>query len=166
MYKVTTNSTAFQVSLEDKKVTCNNEKIEWDLSSIDSGSILSCIYKNQSFNIEVVKSDFANKSFVLKVNGKLYASQLESELDLLLKKLGFSNTKNDTVSEIKAPMPGMVVEVLSNEGQDVKKGDKLLILEAMKMENIIKSPRDGIIQSIKVQAKDNVEKNQLLISFE
>jgi biotin carboxyl carrier protein len=62
-------------------------------------------------------------------------------------------------------MPGLVHQILISEGQIVKKGDALLILEAMKMENVIKSPADGTATKIRVSKGQNVEKNQVLIQF-
>jgi biotin carboxyl carrier protein len=69
------------------------------------------------------------------------------------------------ILQIKAPMPGLVLSVLVTEGDEVKKGDNLLVLEAMKMENMIKSPTDGIIKKIEIKQGNKVEKNELLISF-
>ena len=79
--------------------------------------------------------------------------------------LGMDNVASSKVNQIKAPMPGMVLNVLVNEGTEVKKGDVLLVLEAMKMENMLKSPTDGVIKKIAVQKGNAVEKNQLLIQF-
>ena len=73
---------------------------------------------------------------------------------------------NNKVSDLKAPMPGLVLEVSVEGGQQVSKGDGLLILEAMKMENVIKSPTDGVIKSISVNKGETVEKNQLILNFE
>ena len=69
------------------------------------------------------------------------------------------------VNEVKAPMPGMVLNILVQEGAEVKKGDALLVLEAMKMENIIKSPCDGTVKRVAATKGTAVEKNQLLIQF-
>ena len=63
-------------------------------------------------------------------------------------------------------MPGLVLEVLVKPGQTVKKGDKILVLEAMKMENIIKSPGEGIVKECLAEVGATVEKNQILINFE
>jgi biotin carboxyl carrier protein len=76
-----------------------------------------------------------------------------------------SNATAAKVSDIKAPMPGLIVAIKVEEGQTVAKGDPIMILEAMKMENILKSPGDGVVKAIKVKLRDNVEKGQVLIQF-
>lgn len=70
------------------------------------------------------------------------------------------------IKELKAPMPGLVLNVLVQVGQSIQKDSPLLVLEAMKMENVIKSPIDGIISSISIINGDKVDKNQVLIQFE
>jgi biotin carboxyl carrier protein len=75
------------------------------------------------------------------------------------------NLNTAKVSEIKAPMPGLVLRILASEGEEVQKGGNLLVLEAMKMENIIKAPADVIIKSVKVNPGDKVEKNQVMMIF-
>jgi biotin carboxyl carrier protein len=79
--------------------------------------------------------------------------------------MGLSNLQSAKVSEIKAPMPGLVLKVFVSNGDEVKKGDNLFILEAMKMENIIKSPSDVSIKNIKIVPGDKVEKGQVLMQF-
>jgi biotin carboxyl carrier protein len=83
----------------------------------------------------------------------------------LLHSLGLDSLASKKVNDIKAPMPGMVLNILVTEGQEVKKGDGLIVLEAMKMENILKSPTDGVIKKIAITKGVAVEKNQLLIQF-
>jgi biotin carboxyl carrier protein len=79
--------------------------------------------------------------------------------------MGMSSATANKVNNIKAPMPGLIINLKVAEGDTVKAGDQLLILEAMKMENILKSPGDGVIKKIKVKKGDSVEKNQVLIEF-
>jgi biotin carboxyl carrier protein len=80
--------------------------------------------------------------------------------------LGMDKLAAVGVQEVKAPMPGMVLNIIVSTGDEVKKGDALLVLEAMKMENIIKSPRDGKVKTVKAIKGTAVEKNQSLIVFE
>lgn len=80
--------------------------------------------------------------------------------------MGFTVGASKQVNAIKAPMPGLILEMSVSVGQEVKENDCLLILEAMKMENSFLSPRAGIIKSISASKGDAVEKGQLLIEFE
>ena len=92
--------------------------------------------------------------------------QLQDKLDLLLVKMGINSTTSSEIRQIKAPMPGLILDINIATGTNVKKGDKLLVLEAMKMENIIKSPVDGTVKDVKVDLGESVNKNQLLVEFE
>jgi biotin carboxyl carrier protein len=123
------------------------------------------IYNDQSFNVDVMKSNHAEKTMVLKINSVKYTIELKDKYDELLHSLGMDNVASAKVNQVKAPMPGMVLNILVHEGNEVKKGDVLLVLEAMKMENMLKSPTDGVIKKIAVQKGNAVEKNQLLIQF-
>ena len=96
---------------------------------------------------------------MLKINSIKFDIDLKDKYDELLHNLGLDDLAVKKINEIKAPMPGMVLSILINEG------DSLLVLEAMKMENIIKSPADGTIKKINAITGIAVEKNQLLIQF-
>lgn len=122
-------------------------------------------YNSHSYSILILRVNKDEKTLTLKINGKRRTVQVKDHFDLLLEQLGMDNMKNTYHDVIKAPMPGLVLSVLVSDGQQVKKGDTLLILEAMKMENMIKAPTDGIIKKIHVQPKTTVEKNQILIEL-
>ncbi|WP_411031553.1 biotin/lipoyl-containing protein [Spongiimicrobium sp. 3-5] len=121
---------------------------------------------NKPYNVEIIHSDFNSKRYTVNVNGNLYTVNLQDELDQLIKEMGFEIGTSKDVGSIEAPMPGLILDVAVDKKQQVKEGDTLLILEAMKMENIITSPRDGIIKSIAVSKGEAVVKKQLLIAFE
>ena len=144
--------------------TIDGGAFAWDIIEVKNGSF-HVIKDFKSFNVEVIKFDLAEKSFLVSVNGNKYQLQIKDKFDELLKSLGLDNLNASKVNEIKAPMPGLVIDVRVSEGDSVKKGDPILVLEAMKMENIIKSPTDGIIKKINVKKGLAVEKNQVMINF-
>lgn len=124
------------------------------------------LYENRSFQAEVVEPDFEKKSFRIKINSNFYEVVLKDTFDQLIQQLGFSSSVMHKVKDIKAPMPGLVLEIVAEVGQQVNHGDPLLILEAMKMENVIKSPGEGTIKIIHVAKGLAVEKGFLLIEME
>ena len=121
---------------------------------------------NNSIKASILESNFLKKAYTVKVNNNIYNVTINDALDQQIEALGFEIGSSKKISEIKAPMPGLILEINIKEDQEVKEDDALLILEAMKMENVINSPRDGVIKSIKVKQGDTVEKNALLIEFE
>lgn len=144
--------------------TIDGEAFEWDVIEVKNGSF-HVLKDNKSYNVEVIKSDAAEKSFLVSVNGNKYQLNVKDKFDVLLKSLGMDNLNASKINEIKAPMPGLVIDIRVAEGDTVKKGDAILVLEAMKMENNIKSPTDGMIKKINVKKGVAVEKNQVLINF-
>jgi len=124
------------------------------------------LHNNTSYHAEVVSTDFLNKTYTVVVNNNEYVVSIANHLDQLIKEMGFEVGKSKVVNAIKAPMPGLILEINVAVGQEVQEGQNLLILEAMKMENSFDSPRSGIIKSIAVEKGQAVDKGQLLIEFE
>ncbi|WP_316843228.1 acetyl-CoA carboxylase biotin carboxyl carrier protein subunit [Pedobacter psychrodurus] len=165
MYKVKVNDQfVFEVENKESAILVNGLPVELDLSALGNSST-HVLYQNKSFNTEVVELNKADKTCKIKVNGNIYQINIEDEFDVLLKQLGLDNLAANKVLEIKAPMPGLVLKVLVEENAEVKKGDNLVILEAMKMENILKSSTDGVVKKILIKQGDKVEKNQILVQF-
>ncbi len=163
----------YQVQIEGKNYTVrpgengpqvNDQKLEWDLVALGNGQY-HIRYKNQSYPAEIIRIDRESKTIDLKVKGQRYSVRLREEVDLLMEKMGMSATGAGRVNSIKAPMPGLIIDLRVQEGLEVKPGDPLLILEAMKMENIIKSPGAGVVKKVRVKKGDSVEKGQILIEF-
>jgi biotin carboxyl carrier protein len=140
-----------------------------DVSEADiiriSNSKYHVLYNHKSTITEMVESNFGAKSYTIKINNNTYNININNDLDNLIKEMGFEVGASKLVDVIRAPMPGLILDIQVKVGQEIKENDALLILEAMKMENIITSPRDGIIKSIAVTKSDAVDKNQLLIEF-
>ena len=143
----------------------NGETFNWDVIKIKENSY-SIIKDNQSYSLEVLSVNKEEKSFFIKVDGIKYRFNVKDKYDELLHSLGMDNLASKKVADLKAPMPGLVLEISVEGGQQVEKGDALLILEAMKMENVIKSPTTGVIKSIAINKGETVEKNQLILNFE
>ncbi len=140
------------------------ENINWDLIEVEPKRF-NIIYQNRSYTAAVISADFENKNFTVRVDKHVFELSAKDRFDLLAEQLGFSSKASIKANDIKAPMPGMVLSILVTEGQTVLKGDSVLILEAMKMENVIKAPADCTVKSIKVKQGNPVEKNQVLIEL-
>ncbi|NQX86926.1 MAG: acetyl-CoA carboxylase biotin carboxyl carrier protein subunit [Flavobacteriaceae bacterium] len=156
------------------KVKVNNShEFEISKKEIDSLDMVTnfeasthLLQNNKSFQIKTLQQDFDKKTYTIKVNRNTYEVIIANELDQLINQMGFSLSASKHINVIKAPMPGLILSVDVEAGKEVKEGDTLLILEAMKMENSITSPLDGVIKSVIVAQGDAVDKNQLLIEFE
>ncbi|GGB79423.1 hypothetical protein GCM10007424_19480 [Flavobacterium suaedae] len=157
-YKLTVNgSTSFDVTQNEVN----------QLDAISTGPAHYHILKDKKpFKAEITETNFLAKEYTVKVNGNSYTVAIANQLDMLIKDMGFEIGASKQVNEIKAPIPGLILEISVSEGQEVNENDKLLVLEAMKMENTFNSPRAGVIKSIAVQKGDAVDKGQLLIEFE
>ena len=168
MIKANLNNQVFDIVFDDKEYqqgSINNQLFTIDrVKSSDTN--WHFLKEGKSYNIEILKIDKVAKQVELKMNGKLSSVKISDQFDALLKSLGMDNLAAKKVLELKAPMPGLVLNILVNEGDTIAKGDSLLVLEAMKMENIIKSPTEGVIKKIHAVKGTAVEKNQLLITFQ
>lgn len=135
-----------------------------DIIKVREG-VYHLIRNSVSYNIELVKHIAEEKRLIVKINNNKYTLDVKDKYDELLHSLGLDSMAAKKVNDVKAPMPGMVLNVLVAEGQEIKKGDALIVLEAMKMENILKSPTDGVVKKVAVNKGTAVEKNQILIQF-
>ena len=165
MMKATING-GVSLELENKsgKLFINGEEQEFDLKTLKPGTY-HLLSEGRSYNIEVVSTDKTSKKHELIINGKTVEIQLRDRYDDLLHELGLDAIAGVRVGDLKAPMPGLVVAIPVSEGDVVKKGDTLLVLEAMKMENTLKSAADAKIKKIVVKKGQAVEKNEILIQL-
>lgn len=143
----------------------NDNRIEADIQK-NSDREFHVLKNNISYRVEVLKADYEAKEFELRINGNTHSLKAKDRMDLLLESLGMENAASAKVSDLKAPMPGLVLDILIEQGANVEKGTPLMILEAMKMENVLKAAGEGIIKNISVEKGQNVEKGAVLIEFE
>lgn len=166
MYKVSVNGQAvFELQKNKDTYQLNGKDLELDILEVRKNEI-HFIYQHKSCFAQIVEYNPEHKEVSVQINGRLYQVKVQDHYDLLLKSMGLSAGLSQKSPELKAPMPGLVLDVQVKEGQQIKKGDNLLVLEAMKMENILKAATDGTVKQVLITKGDKVEKNQLLMRLD
>jgi len=154
------------------KINVGEHTFEFSKEEIDAldihhdGDDLHLLSNTKSYNIRCLSKNINQKIYAVEVNEEVFEVEIEDECDQLVSLLGFSAEQSIVIKDITAPMPGLVLEILSQVGDNVNEGDSIIILEAMKMENILKAPIAGTIKAIHVKQSDAVDKSQILIEFE
>lgn len=164
MYEVKLKNEVYLVEKSGEDTKVNGEIITIDNVKIGDNTF-HLLVGNKSLTVEIVSWDPSTKRFQVKLNDHLAELIVSNEQDLLLEKMGLKQAKGNLLTEIKAPMPGLILDIPIKEGDTVQKGDMLIVLEAMKMENSIKASQEGTIRSILVNVGQGVEKNQVMIQF-
>ncbi len=141
------------------------ENTSLDIVADNDGRTFHIIRDGKSFKGELLQHNPQDKSFVISINGKEHEVTLEDSYDLLIKKMGLNAAAGNKMNEVKAPMPGLVLDILVEEGQTIQKGDPLIVLEAMKMENVLKASGEGTIEQIKSTKGEAVNKGDILIQL-
>lgn len=157
IYKVKVNGIEFLISQEEIN---NSDLIKKSIQSYN------LIKEHRSINSKIVGEDIAAKKISIEIESEIFEVLIQDELDQMLDQMGFGQVSNKQIKEIKAPMPGLVLEINVTVGQELKEGDKVLILSAMKMENSILIHADATIKRIAVTPGEAVEKGQILVELE
>ncbi|PSL48680.1 biotin carboxyl carrier protein [Chitinophaga niastensis] len=165
MIKAIVNGKATFAINKDVTLTCNNQEVDWSAAKLPTGDY-SIIMDGHSYQAQVLGIDKDTKTVVLQINQQQYEVAIEEPIDQLLASMGIKDALAKKINDIKAPMPGLVLKVLVTPGQAIRKGDPVLILEAMKMENVFKAGSDAIVKEIKVTERTAVEKGEVLIVLE
>ena len=154
----------FKVNTENQSFEFTNDLL-LDLEFTQTGpNTFSRIEGGKVYTLELL--DVKGKTVSVSINGRKEIFEIQDDLDLLVDQLGLAVVSNEKVDSVEAPMPGLVLKMMVEVGDEVEETQPLLILEAMKMENVIKSPASGVIKSIDVKIGDPVEKKKVLITFE
>ncbi len=128
--------------------------------------LLSVLLNGTSHTALIDSVDARAKTVRLRIDGVPYTVSVEEPLDRLLKSMGLDAAATAKAEPVKAPMPGMILRILVEPGQVLQKGDGLVVLEAMKMENVLKATAPATVKAIRVQEKTAVEKGAVLIELE
>ena len=160
------NKKTYMVKANEFVFTFNQEEIDKADFIKKNPTEFNLIRNNRSVNAKLLESDITGKEVKIEVDGETFELVIKDELDQMLDSMGFSTVSSKHIKEIKAPMPGLVLEVAVKEGQEVEEGEKILILEAMKMENSIMIHTNARIKRIAVSAGQAVDKGQVLVELE
>lgn len=167
MYQIKIGDKAFEVLPAKGSSTSGTiNGAEYALDVIGNNDDYNVIHNNKSHNVTLVSADYDARTFTIRVNSNEYTLDAKDQFDLLLEELGMEDMAGSKVNDLKAPMPGLVLKINVKPGDEVKKGDALIVLEAMKMENILKAEGDATIKAIHTETSKAVEKNQVLIEFD
>jgi len=161
-----THSPSMVVEIEGQRVELN--EADWnnlDCIQIDANTF-HLLENGVSHTITLIEADPANRRYTFKIDGEIKETNLINQLDLLIERMGLNSTKSKKLSTLNAPMPGLVTGIKVSAGQEVEKGTPLIILEAMKMENVIIAPHHTFIKDIKVSIGQAVDKGTVLIEFD
>ena len=155
----------FRLSREDGQWMIGDMPAPADIARQANG-VISILHKGRSYEAIIELVDKAAKEVVLRIAGQRYSVAIREPIDQLLHSMGLDLKAAKKVEAVKAPMPGMILKVLVVPGQQIAKGDGLLVLEAMKMENVLKASGPATVKGIRVQERTAVEKGAVLIDLE
>lgn len=159
----TTIMANYRISVGNHQFNLDQEALEKiDIQNLKTASY-HIIHKAGSIQANVESSDLLSREFIVEIEGTRHTVKIEDTYDLLVEKMGLQAQSGQTSKHIYAPMPGLILDIMATEGGEFQKGDGLIVLEAMKMENMLKAPGDATIEEVKVKKGDTVEKGQLLM---
>jgi biotin carboxyl carrier protein len=149
--------------IDEKHVSLNGQVYEIDFQSVHGQPVYSLLMEGKSYESYVSEDDGVWEVMLL---GNLYTAAVVDEREKRLRAASGGGAGESGLFTLKAPMPGLIIAVPVSEGQQVAKGDVLVILESMKMQNELRSPKDGKVTRIKVARGDSVEQKAILLSVE
>jgi len=157
--KVDDQEFVIEVGHEDQ-IIVNDEPYEIDFQQMPGSGVTSLIIDNHSLEAVVEEKDGV---WQVLIRGDLYEVKVDDDRSRRLASARGDLAAADGEVVVRSPMPGIVIAVSVSEGQNVSKGDKVVILESMKMENELRAPRDGIISHIRIEVGASVDKDQVLV---
>ena len=168
MYKVSTENGEYKIGFTNHNSTQPLINSVFSGYTVDGNAMdgFTLTKDGKTYKADLLKVDYKEKSFLVKINGRRVNVKVQDRFDLLLSKLGMAELGSKKINQLKSPMPGLILDIMVKAGDQIKTGDPIMILEAMKMENILKAPADVVVKNIKAAKGKPVEKNELLIEFE
>lgn len=164
MFQISAGENTFEVTHSQGQFNIDGKPFQGDISQTGPRHF-HIIHDYQSYRLEVIDINREEKTGTVRLNSDIIELKVQDKMDLLLEKLGMNNLQNVVQNNVKAPMPGLILDILVKTGDEVKKGDAVVILEAMKMENVIKASGEAVVEDVVVEKGASVEKNQIMVKF-
>ncbi|PSQ70068.1 MAG: acetyl-CoA carboxylase biotin carboxyl carrier protein subunit [Bacteroidetes bacterium QH_1_64_81] len=162
VYRALVDDREFDITIQDNQLVVNGQAKDYTFEVLREGYV-SLIVDGQSTSVSV--EPVGSDTLRVTIDGRRTDVQVKDERDLLVEEFGLGEDAA-AGGEVRAPMPGLVLEVLVEEGDEVAADQGLLVLEAMKMENELKAPSGGVVTTIHAASGDAVDKEALLIEIE
>jgi pyruvate carboxylase subunit B len=163
-YRARIGERSFDIHIsDDGQLTVNDDAVQVGFEQIGTESFLLLV---DGQSLPVVIEQVGDDTLRVTLDGRMTEVRVQDERAMLLERFGLADKAGAHDQEIRAPMPGLVLNVMVEEGQDVQEGDGLIVLEAMKMENELRAQADGVVAKLHVAAGDAVGKNDLLLELE
>jgi len=153
----------FECTFQEGHLSVNGEPVSYSFEPVTDGYYALLLHDR---SLQVVIETAPHAPFYVTIGDQRKEVQIKNQTELLLERYGLASDVAETLHELRAPMPGLVLSVLVEAGASVATGDSLLVLEAMKMENELRAPGPGVIKTLHVTPGDAVGKNALLLEFE
>lgn len=162
-YIATVGDHQYEIDInEDGEVLLDGQRLAADFMPVAEQAVYSLLLDNDSFEADITGSE---TGVDVLLRGRLYHVSVEDERQRLLRRVGGAEITQSGEFQLKAPMPGLIVSIPVEEGQEVNKGDILIVLESMKMQNELKAPRDGTVARVQVEEGGNVAQNTVMITL-
>ena len=162
-YVTSTGDESFEIEINgENDLLVNGQRMLIDFRSVVGQSVYSLIVNGKSYEALVQPTE---EGLEVLLHGQLFQVSIEDERQRRLRQSTGSTTVRRGEFHLKAPMPGLIVTVHVREGQEVKTGDRMIVLESMKMQNEISSPTDGTVRTLRIKPGDNVDQNQVLLTL-
>jgi len=159
--------------MEKYIIKVNESEFEVDIDALQAldiqkqqGTGYHVLKDHTTYEVQLLQTDFESRTLKLSVNGNSYTVAIKDSYDQLVKKMGLLSNTSQKAKNILAPMPGLIMDVMVEAGQEILEGTPLLVLSAMKMENQILSQGAGKIKSVEIKTGDTVDKGELIIEME
>lgn len=160
-YIASVDDQSFEIEIKpNDQLVVDGDSVQADFQSVSDQPVYTLLLDGESYEALVYPSD---RGVQVLLRGRLFDFTVEDERQQRLRQSSGGAAMQTGEYQLKAPMPGMIVSIPVEEGQEIQSGEDLVILESMKMQNELKAPRDGVVSRVRVKPGDNVDQNQVLL---